>query len=607
MAYSSPQPSTHSSPKDNNPLGHLELFWPLPLLFLGIIGIQQPIMVGIALFLAIVPWGLRLTTTKQLTQHDFFIGVGWLLLTGCAAISAWLSYDPALSLPVVVALAGSTGLFYAVINSKTSHWNIVKLLVGTGALMALYFLTQYAHFGYWAETGVLARIARQGGRFFPDIAFFVPHVNAVAAFLAGPLLLNVALIYKAKGFQRAAWTGIAVLILFALLITGSRGSWLGLLVALIIWGLLLMKERSLRWIAAISLIASAVISLYFLLQLPPEQRPRFLNGLVETYTSRFSLYNNSFYLILDYPFTGIGLGETFAMVYSEYQLLIQVPFLTYAHNIFLTIGLGVGLPGLIALMWILVSYYGFIIRVLTGKKLRHRRDRVLFNATWLATTAIFIHGLTDSPQFSNAVWSLPVLVTIMSLTVTVGRPALSNQEFKGKIWQPALSYVIAGVVIVLLLLTSMVYRTDLMGAWYANLGSLFHTYSDLSDDYQDDETRQQAINYYQQALQFNPNQASANRRLGLMALEARQFEQALVFLESAYRVQPANQSTIKALGYAYLWTGQLDRSEILLQQRDDLSEIIEELAQYHGWWKTQNRSDLADYAAEMEQRLSSVR
>jgi putative inorganic carbon (HCO3(-)) transporter len=607
MLYSFLHPSSTPSRTDAYPLGFLELFWPIPLLFVGITGIQQPLLVGIALFLAMIPWGLRLISIKRLTQSDFFIGAGWLLLTGCAAISAWLSYNPGLSWPVVLTIMGATGLFYAVINSTASYWSIVKLLVGITALMALYFITQYGYFGYWTETGILARTARQGRRIFPNIVFFSPHVNAVASFTIGPLLLSVALIYRARGWSRIWWIGIAGLITLALLLTDSRGSWLGLLVAFIIWAILLMKERSLQWIAAVSLIASTVISFYFLLQLPPEHRPGFLNGLVETYTSRFSLYHNSLYLILDYPFTGIGLGETFAMVYSKYQLLIQVPFLTYAHNIFLTIGLGLGLPGLIALCWILVSYYGFVAHVLTAKKLRHRRDRVLFTAVWLATTAIFIHGITDSPQFSNGLWTLPALVIIMGLTITVGRPALANSEVKDRMWQSPRPYIVAGAVIVLLVLAGMVYRTSLMGVWYANLGSLFHTYSDLSENLQGDETRQQAIQYYQRALSFDPNQAVPNRRLGLMALEAEQFEQAVAFLESAYQVQPGNQSTIKALGYAYLWSGQLDKSETLLQQRDDLPEITEELAQYSWWWGTQNRPDLATYAAAMEQRLSSDR
>jgi O-antigen ligase len=366
MRPTTPPPAKMTSPL-SHAIGRLELFWPLPLLLIGMINVQQPVLVVAALILALVPWGLRLVTTRRLSRPDYFIGVGWLLLTVFACFSGWLSYNPALSWPAVLALAGATGLFYAVLNSTISHWTLTKLLVTIAAMMAVFFLTQYRYLGYWQETGTLAHIARQAGRVFPDLVFFTPHVNAVATFLAAPLLLNVALIYRVKGFGKFGWIGTVLLIGSALLLTGSRGSWLALLVAFTLWGLLLMKERALRWIAAAGLVASVALSLFFLLGLPPDQRPGFLNSLLETYGSRFSLYINSIYLILDYPFTGIGLGDTFAMVYSKYQLLIDVPFLTYAHNIFLTIGLGLGLPGLVALVWILVSYYSFVVRVLNAK------------------------------------------------------------------------------------------------------------------------------------------------------------------------------------------------------------------------------------------------
>ena len=53
-----------------------------------------------------------------------------------------------------------------------------------------------------------------------------------------------------------------------------------------------------------------------------------LNSTFAEASIRLQLYRNSLYLIRDYAFTGIGLGSTFAMVYSRYGLLIFVPFLS---------------------------------------------------------------------------------------------------------------------------------------------------------------------------------------------------------------------------------------------------------------------------------------
>jgi len=45
----------------------------------------------------------------------------------------------------------------------------------------------------------------------------------------------------------------------------------------------------------------------------------------------------------------------------------------------------------------------------------------------------------------------------------------------------------------------------------------------------------------------------------------------------AYDQEPGNQAALKTLGYAYLWTGQLDPAEKLLRQRDDREALVEEL------------------------------
>ena len=126
-----------------------------------------------------------------------------------------------------------------------------------------------------------------------------------------------------------------------------------------------------------------------------------------------------------------------------------------------------------------------------------------------------------------------------------------------------------------------------------------------------DSTRQvvteQAVNDFARALSLRPVQAGANLRLGLMALNRENFEVATAYLAQAYSQEPGNQATLKALGYAYLWTGQLDSAQRLLRQRDDQDELIEELGNWSTWWAGQGQAELSGYATEMAQRLSAER
>jgi len=72
---------------------------------------------------------------------------------------------------------------------------------------------------------------------------------------------------------------------------------------------------------------------------------------------RLDAYRNSIYLIQDFPLTGIGLGEQFAMVFSRYALLLRHPFLSYSHNLYLDLWLEHGLLGATAWLWLMAALY----------------------------------------------------------------------------------------------------------------------------------------------------------------------------------------------------------------------------------------------------------
>jgi tetratricopeptide (TPR) repeat protein len=333
-----------------------------------------------------------------------------------------------------------------------------------------------------------------------------------------------------------------------------------------------------------------------------------LTSILETAKSRLTLYRNSLYLWSDYPFTGLGLGDTFAMLYSRYQLLIPVPFLTYSHNLFLSVGLGLGGLGLAALAWLLAGFYAFVIRV--EKVEVEVRYLPLFRAAWLGATVTFIHGLTDAPQFAGSGWTMPMLFGVLGLSIALGRSALSEddrEEAEGGAVYRRWGWLVLAVVALVLVSLAVIFWRPLMGAWYANLGALQQTQAEVSpnlDNAAREAAATQAVSYFARALNLVPAQAMANRRLGLMALNRENFETAAVYLAQAYDQEPENQATLKALGYAYLWVGDLDKAEQLLRQVDDQGELVEELENWSAWRASQGQQDLARFAGAMAQRLA---
>jgi tetratricopeptide (TPR) repeat protein len=279
--------------------------------------------------------------------------------------------------------------------------------------------------------------------------------------------------------------------------------------------------------------------------------------------------------------------------------------------LFLAIGLSLGITGLVALIWLIVSFYQFVVRV---KRVSLNPEKLsLFRAAWLGVTVTLVHGLTDAPQFSVPGWTMPMFFAMLGLTILIGRPALQvklEQDNNVALADRRLGWQVLAMIAFVLIVTVAVFWRPLVSAWYANIGAVYQTRAELSPDLSDatrEAMAERAIIYFERSLSLNPSQPVANRRFGMMALDRQVFDVATVYLSRAYEHEPGNQATLKALGYAYLWTGQLDAAEELLWQRDDRNQLVTELGTWSWWWSTQDRMDLSEYANEMRQRLSRER
>jgi len=585
------------------------LLWPVPLLFVGILGHASSILTGLALVLALFPLVMpHVALGRPLGRMT--IGKPLSLFVVSALVGFWASYDRDMSLPMLLTILGSVSLFVVIANATASPRLIAGGLTLLGALAAFYFVSQYAHLNYQDEVGLLAQLGRLTSSFFPAMVFARPHPNAVATFLEGAFLPGLVLFRRARGGWRAAWGATLLLILYGLLISGSRGAWLGLATALVLWATLSTGGRWLQVGGVVFGLAVGIgLGTYIVLRLAsPGQHILLLSSAFDAADSRFTLYRNSLHLLGDYPFTGVGLGSVFAMVYSRYQLLINVPYLYYAHNLFLAVWLGQGLLGLIALVWLMVNFYRLVVQV---EHVATGHSQALFRASWIGVTATFVHGLLDSSQFSADHWTMPMLFALLGLTVVLGRRELRRYAvvpaggWGGQIplrwrWGAAAGLALATVIAL------AAFMRPLTVDWLVNLGALYHTRADLSPDailMPRSVALFRAKKYFQRTLELDPMQPVANRRLGMMALDDGDFETAVTHLEAAFTRDPHNQATLKALGYAYLWTGQVEQATGVFQQVDFKSRLVNELGYWQWWWGTQNREDLAMLAEEMRQRL----
>ena len=103
------------------------------------------------------------------------------------------------------------------------------------------------------------------------------------------------------------------------------------------------------------------------------------------------------------------------------------------------------------------------------------------------------------------------------------------------------------------------------------------------------------------AVQRDPEQAAARFLRGMLALEADDFSGSRSELEIAYVRAPDSRATVKALGYARLWSGDVSGAATLLAA---LPEIRDELNAYDAYWESLGKVSLSEQARALADRLS---
>jgi hypothetical protein len=303
------------------------------------------------------------------------------------------------------------------------------------------------------------------------------------------------------------------------------------------------------------------------------------------------LFLNSLYLAGDYAFTGVGLGDTFAMVYSRYSLLIFVPFLTYAHNLPLSVWLNQGLLGLTALAGTIVAFYVFV-------RCAHRAaPPAIFHGAWLGVTATFLHGLTDARQYADSRWVMPMLFVSIGLAVASGRLAIGEAGNRSRSVPRPIAIGIPIILIALIVL----FNRSISATWNTNLGAIDETRAELAPDL---TPPQRAAGYasaeasYRTALASDPAWPNANRRLGNLLVNLDRFDAAAPPLEAAFAQEPGYPAAIKGLGLAYVWIGRTQDAARQFLRLDDPTSMVEELFTWANYRREQDRPLLSAYALE---------
>lgn len=194
----------------------------------------------------------------------------------------------------------------------------------------------------WLDPKFHGQLVRVVGT-FSNPTFFAEMLG-----LALPVTIAM-LLGKRNLVSRCILLSHAVLQAVALILTYSRGAWLGFLVSFA--ALAVFFDRRL-------LIAGLVVATLILAVSPKILIDRFLSSfsLEDSSNSyRLLIWRGALALLRANLFRGVGLGaEAFAYVYPEY-MIIQTPA-PHAHSTYLEMLIELGLPGFAAMVWFFIAW-----------------------------------------------------------------------------------------------------------------------------------------------------------------------------------------------------------------------------------------------------------
>lgn len=212
--------------------------------------------------------------------------------------------------------------------------------------------------------------------------------------------------------------GLTVLPLVNLVLTQSRGSWIGFAVAGFVF--VFFKNRKLVPL----FIILGFLAIPFM---PPSIIAR-LNTIGKDTSSlyRLSIWDGAWRIIQDYWLTGTGLGtEPFRVLFNRYT---NTPLPAHAHMLPLQVWIELGLLGIGSLVWMVVRLVKKGLICVSEGKNTYLNNIIIAGVSSLA--GILVVGLVEH------VWFEPRILTMFWINIGILLAALNLQNLKPRVLEP---------------------------------------------------------------------------------------------------------------------------------------------------------------------------
>ena len=344
-------------------------------------------------------------------------------LMALCLISTIFSVHRPTSLSALIQLANYLVIFYLAIHTFRTRRDMVHLIyviIGIAFFLSLFGLFKYFGtnpFPFWEYTDLAQETDR--------LASTYGNPDHLAGFMemALPLLLGLLLLGYSRG-ETILFLYIACMVLAALILTLSRGAWLGIAVALVFMAICLLKDRHFhRKRLLIAICGTTLAAVMIILSTTPVVERITTTAEKDTETnlySRIQGWKGTIDMIRDFPLTGTGPG-TYTYAFTRYQPPGLGKHRTMAHNDYLHFIGETGL-GLIA-----VLFFSIVAILAKGFKKLKNQSRLVRGTTLGTLTGIFAIIMHSFVDFNIHIPANIFIFTVLAAMLTAPIPNYSHQ------------------------------------------------------------------------------------------------------------------------------------------------------------------------------------
>jgi putative inorganic carbon (HCO3(-)) transporter len=500
-------------------------------------------------------------------------------------------------------LLSCASLFWLIANQPATPWRRRLYL---GAVVAGALITSWLG----AREYVVERVIGKNPSYRIFGTFFNP--NELAGFLELVIPLALAAFLSCRSAAMFIITGFAALLpTAALLLTASRGGWLGLAGAMFVFALLAGAAfRRTRLAVAAGVVVLGVIVLVAL-AVPP-LRARLLSGGGEHSSNmfRYLTWRGAMTMAADHPWLGVG-PDAFEFIYPRYAV---GGFTRMAHENYLQVTAETGVPGGIAFVWMLGAFFW-----LAGKgfrRLRERESRLLCAACIAGVFAFCIHSLLDYGWYIGAI-ALTVFA-LFGLATNAGAPEPLTPEperprrSRGKpakpaapmptetgiwqMWHRPLPLTHAGAWSVMIIVTAVA----ALAAAHPVRAYVAATYHERGRTAESGGNRIVAEQSYREAVRLAPGDGEYHRQLARM----KGVPSGIDDIKRAIQLEPTNALNYLVLAKMYEITGPWDEAAANYQRAIELYPNY--LAAYRGLADLEARRGRIETALSLYRRMVDI-